>query len=123
MIDHVPLISCSNKFLLSPHNRRASNRIFELFYPIQLLQKSELISFTLRAAKKQWLKTTDEPECASEISKILIPLSYANLTMASACSSGTLGENMGQVPNPTFETRKPLLPKFLYRKPGVGATP
>lgn len=39
--------------------------------------------------------------------------------MASACSSETPGENIGHVPRPTFETRKPLLPRFLYRKPGV----
>lgn len=63
------------------------------------------------------------PECASEMSKILIPLSMANLRMASACSSDTPGEKTGQVPRPTFETRKPLLPRFLYRKPGVGAAP
>lgn len=43
--------------------------------------------------------------------------------MASACSSGTPGENIGHVPSPTFETRNPLLPKFLYRNPGVGVPP
>lgn len=43
--------------------------------------------------------------------------------MASDCSSGTPGENMGHVPRPTFDTRKPLLPKFLYRSPGVGVAP
>lgn len=53
------------------------------------------------------------PECASDISNILMPLSTANLSMASACSSETPGENTGQVPSPTFDTRKPLLPKFL----------
>lgn len=70
-----------------------------------------------------WYVTVIVPECASDISKILIPLSYANLIIASACSSGTPGENMGHVPKPTFETRNPLLPRFLYRRPGVGATP
>lgn len=63
------------------------------------------------------------PEWASDISKILIPLSIANLSIASAWSSGTPGENTGHVPKPTFDTRKPLLPKFLYRKPGVGVAP
>lgn len=43
--------------------------------------------------------------------------------IASACSSETPGEKIGHDPNPTFETRKPLLPKFLYLKPGVGAIP
>lgn len=61
------------------------------------------------------------PECASEMSKMLMPLSMASLRMASAWSSGTPGEKTGQVPSPTLETRSPLLPKFLYRRPGVGA--
>lgn len=43
--------------------------------------------------------------------------------MASDCSSGTPGENIGHVPSPTFDTRNPLLPKFLYRNPGVGVPP
>lgn len=43
--------------------------------------------------------------------------------IASACSSVTPGEKMGHVPSPTFEIRRPLLPKFLYLKPGVGAIP
>lgn len=52
-----------------------------------------------------------------------MPLSNASLTIASDCSSGTPGENIGHVPSATFDTRKPLLPKFLYRNPGVGAAP
>lgn len=52
-----------------------------------------------------------------------MPLSYASFTIASDCSSGTPGENIGHVPKPTFETRNPLLPKFLYRNPGVGVAP
>lgn len=59
------------------------------------------------------------PECASDKSKILIPLSTANLIIVSACSSDTDGAKMDHVPRPTLLIRKPLLPKFLYRKPGV----
>lgn len=33
------------------------------------------------------------------------------------------GENNGHVPRPTFDIRKPLLPKFLYRNPGVIVVP
>lgn len=63
------------------------------------------------------------PECASDISKILMPLSTANFIIASDCSSGTPGLNTGHVPKPTFEMRRPLLPRFLYRSPGVGVDP
>lgn len=34
-----------------------------------------------------------------------------------------LTEKIGHVPRPTFDTRNPLLPKFLYLKPGVGVEP
>lgn len=63
------------------------------------------------------------PECASDISKMLMPLSKANLNIASAWSSDTPDENIGHVPRPTFEILRPLLPRFLYRKPGVGVVP
>lgn len=43
--------------------------------------------------------------------------------MASDCSSETPGENTGHVPRPTFDTRSPLFPKFLYLNPGVGVEP
>lgn len=62
-------------------------------------------------------------ECASEMSNKLMPLSMASLSMASAWSSLTPGEKTGQVPRPTFEMRSPLLPRFLYRNPGVGVDP
>lgn len=60
------------------------------------------------------------PECASDRSKRLIPLSDASLIIDSACSFDTLGLNIDHVPNPTLLQRRPLLPKFLYRNPGVG---
>lgn len=57
------------------------------------------------------------------MSNKLMPLSMASLSMASAWSSLTPGEKTGHVPRPTFEMRNPLLPRFLYRNPGVGVEP
>lgn len=57
------------------------------------------------------------------MSNKLMPLSMASLSMASAWSSLTPGEKTGHVPRPTFEMRSPLLPRFLYRNPGVGVEP
>jgi hypothetical protein len=60
------------------------------------------------------------PECASDRSNRLIPLSDASFIIDSACSLDTFGLNIDHVPKPTLLQRRPLFPKFLYLNPGVG---